>query len=61
MTENEILELEGGGWLSAAGAFFGGILFAATPAVCVGLGPGAGAGVFTLGCTLLDLACDNVD
>lgn len=61
MTENEMMELEGGGWLSAIGAFLGGIFVGGTPVACALGGPGAGSVTFGLGCLLLDKACDNVD
>ncbi len=54
-------DVYGGGWLSAAGAFLGGVFVAVTPAACALGGPGVDAVTFSLGCGLLDAACDNID
>ena len=57
-------DVYGGGWLSAAGAFLGGVFVAVTPAACALGGPGVGAvngakhvytGIATIGMGLLGL------
>lgn len=53
MTENEMLELEGGGIWEALKAFAGGILVGVSPIVGVAGGGFAGAGVFGFGLSLI--------
>lgn len=59
LQKEEIELVNGGGARSALMAFGGGLLVAFTPLGCVVGGPAVGAGMFGLGCSALDYACDN--
>ena len=59
LKEEEMLEIDGGGWREAGGAFFGGIAVGATPFACAIGGSAVGAATFSFGCFLLDRACDR--
>lgn len=61
MTENEMMELEGGGWFSGVMAFVGGVGMAASPALGLFFSPGTGMAVFSASCAAMDWACNNVD
>ncbi len=61
MSQEEMMETDGGGWKTALSAFAGTIAVAFTPVGCVLGGPGVGAGMFGLGCAALDYACDKAN
>lgn len=59
MTQEEMMNILGGGWKAAISAFTGGVLVAFTPVGCLLGGVGVGGSMFALGCTALDYAGDN--
>ena len=59
ISEEELREIDGGGWKAAAMAIVGSIAVASTPVLFVVGGPGVSGAVFGAGCSALDWACDN--